>query len=150
MRDVVQLCRDAEEIHGRDLFACSMIEWTFMQQVARTFGWQPHGTTFELPSDSNSQVAATRDYEPGAASDRKLVTADDALAWARTLEEARRSPHFQAMISAELTRRTTDDPTAQSIADALDEFIQYAYGGAFTFARDDEADARPTSRRERP
>jgi hypothetical protein len=139
MPKVVRLYRDAAETHGRDLFACSPTEWQFLLELGRTFGWQAHGATYQLPSNSKLAAAARRDYEPGAASDRKLVDAEDAIGWARALEEAQKSPHFGAMLEARLASLPNDESTAQSIADSLDEFIQYAYGGAFTFARDESS-----------
>jgi hypothetical protein len=139
MPKVVRLYRDAAETHGRDLFACSLTEWQFLLELGRTFGWQAHGATYQLPSNSKLAAAARRDYEPGASSDRKLVDAEDAINWARALEEAQKSPHFGAMIEARLASLSDGESTLQSIADALDEFIQYAYGGAFTFARDKNA-----------
>jgi hypothetical protein len=138
----VRLYRDAAETHGRDLFACSSSEWQFLLELGRTFGWQAHGATYQLPSNSKLAAAARRDYEPGAPADRKLVDAEDAISWARALEQAQKSPHFAAMVEAR-SSSLPGESTAQSIADALDEFIQYAYGGAFTFARD-ETSSEPT------
>jgi hypothetical protein len=143
MPQVVRLYRDAAETHGRDLFACSPTEWQFLLELGRTFGWQPHGATYQLPSNSKLAAAARRDYEPGAAADRKLVDAEDAISWARALEEAQKSPHFAAMLEARMASLSNSEGTAQSIADSLDEFIQYAFGGAFTFARD-EGSSGPT------
>jgi len=132
----VRLYRDAAETHGRDLFACSPAEWQYLLELGRTFGWQAHGATYQLPSNSKLAAAARRDYEPGAASDRKLVDAEDAINWAQALEKGQKSPHFAAMIEGRAASLSTGEETAQSIADSMDEFIQYAYGGAFTFARD--------------
>jgi len=132
----VRLFRDAAETHGRDLFACSLAEWQFLLQLGRTFGWRADGATYELPSGSKITAAARRDYLPGAPLDRKLVNAEDALSWARALEAATHSPHFPAIIEAHLATVSPEESSARAIADSLAEFIQYAYGGAFTFARD--------------
>ena len=132
---VVRLYRDAAETHGRDLFACSDSEWSFLLELGQAFGWRPQGTTYELPSGSKLAAAARRNYTPGAGTDRKLIAADDAIAWARGLEAAQHSPHFTAMIEAR--SQAHEGSNARSIADSIAEFVEYAYGGAFTFARDD-------------
>ena len=134
----VRLYRDAAEPHGRDLFACSIAQWQFLLQLGRTFGWTPEGTTYELRLDSKIVSAARRDYEPGATADRKLVDAEDARRWAHALEDAMTSPHLPAMIEAHSTAVLADEKnTVTSVIDSMAEFIQYAYGGAFMFSRDD-------------
>ena len=138
---VVRLYRDAAEQHGRDLFACSVETWTFLLELGHTFGWRPHGTTYELPSKSKIETAARRNYEPGAVADRKLIAADDAIAWARALELALNSPHLTAIIQARAKDPSADGSDAQAISNSIAEFAQYAYGGAFTFAREQGADS---------
>lgn len=134
MTDVVRLYRDAAEEYGRDLFACSPEEWRFFLELGRTFGWQPRGTTYELPAGSKREGVALRNYEVGTEDDRKLVAAEDASDWARALTSAHQSAHFTAMIEASLGKDAGDAATVQSLADSLAEFIQYAFGGSFTFA----------------
>ena len=134
MIDVVRLYRNAAEEYGRDLFACSPEEWRFFLELGRTFGWQPQGTTYELPAGSKREGVALRNYEVGTKDDRKLVSADDAIAWARALESAHGSTHFTAMIEARVGKDAAHAAAVQSMADSLAEFIQYAFGGSFTFA----------------
>lgn len=141
MADVVRLYRDAAEEYGRDLFACSRSDWQFLLELARTFGWQPRGTTYELPTGSKLAAAALRDYEPGAPGDRKLVDREDAIAWARALEDAQHSPHLKAIIEARSQDASAGESTERSVADSLAEFIQYAYGGGFAFASETESDS---------
>lgn len=143
MAQVVRLYRDAAEKHGRDLFACTRSEWSFLLDIGRAFGWQPRGTTYELPIGSKRQHAALRDYEPSAAGDQKRVAAEDAIAWARALQDAYGSPQFESMIEA----RAKNGAAAESSAGSIAEFVEYAFGGAFTFAL--EEDASPTVNPER-
>lgn len=133
----VRLYRDAAEPHGRDLFACSVAQWHFLLELGRTFGWTPEGTTYELRPDSKIVSAARRDYEPGAPADRKLVDAEDARRLARALEDAMTSPHLPAMIEAHSATLLVNENTVASVIGSAAEFIQYAYGGAFMFSRDD-------------
>ena len=133
----VQFFRDAAETNGRDLFECSLAQWHFFLELGRTFGWQSQGATYELRSDSKITAAARRDYEPGAPSDRKLVDVQDARNWARALEDALNSPHLPAMIESHAMVESPSEGAVKSVSDALAEFTQYAYGGAFAFARDD-------------
>ena len=133
MIDVVRLYRNAAEEYGRDLFACSPEEWRFLIELGRTFGWQPRGTTYELPSGSKRESVALRNYEGGTKDDRKLVTAEDALDWARALSTALQSTHFAAIVDAR-PGGAGDAATNQSLVDSVAEFTQYAFGGAFTFA----------------
>ena len=142
MGQVVRLYRDAAEKHGRDLFACSVDTWTFLLELGHTFGWRSQGTTYELPSKSKIETAARRDYQPGAFADRKLITADDAINWARALELALDSPHLTAIIQARSKGASADGSDAQSISHSIAEFVQYAYGGAFTFAREESDSPR--------
>jgi hypothetical protein len=133
----VRFYRDAAEPHGRDLFACSLAQWHFLLELGRTFGWTSDGTTYELHPGSKIVSAARREYEPGAPSDRKLVNAEDARRLARALEDAMTSPYLPAMIEAHATALLRDQNTVASVIDTAGEFIQYAYGGAFVFFRDD-------------
>jgi hypothetical protein len=122
--DVVEMVRDARALGGRDRFSCTLDEWRSLLKLAQEFGWRPLGTTYELPSASKVEEAARRDYEPGEASDRKRIDADDSNALARALTDARSSERL-----AELTD--------ESLRTLVSEFAQYAYGGAFMFVRSD-------------
>ena len=146
MADVIKLYRDAAEARGRDLFACTASEWRFLLELGRTFGWEPRGTTYELPPGSKLAVAARRDYEPGAPGDRKVVEKEDAIAWARALDDAQDSAHLRAMIETRSKNASAGESTERSITDSIAEFVQYAYGGAFTFSSEVETGPAPKCR----
>lgn len=134
---LVRLCRDAAEPQGRDLFACPLAQWHFLLELERTFGWAADGATYELRAHSKIVAAVKRDYEPGDPSDRKLVDAEDARRLAHALEDALTSKLLPAMIEARAAALLVNENTVTSIMDSAAEFVQYAYGGAFTFSLDD-------------
>ena len=134
MTNVVRLYRDAAETHGRDLFSCSISRWQLLLELGRTFGWQPEGTTYELPSGSKLTAAALRDYDPGSPADRKLISAQDAANWARALEKAQSSDHLPSIIERQLGSAEAEGDTIAAANHSIDEFIEYAFGGAFVFA----------------
>lgn len=137
METMIEMVREAAERGGRDRYACSLSAWNLFRQLGETFGWQPQGTTY-IPSAGSKQVQrALHDYSAGVAQDSKWVEAGDAIAWARALEKARDSSHLNSLIS-----QTIVEPSAGAAAEVesrtrfvavLDEFIQYAYSGAFSF-----------------
>lgn len=127
---VVEMFRDAAERHGRDRFSCSLPVWRFLRDLGVTFGWQPCGTTYSAVAKPEIDLPARHDYQPGDARDRKYVDADDAIAWANALEAAKRSSHSAAMIDAAADGASMEAP----LRSLIDEFIAYAYGGAFAFA----------------
>jgi hypothetical protein len=126
----VEMARDARETHGRDRFSCTLDEWRLLLSLAQESGWQPQGATYELPSHSKIDEPARRNYEPGDASDRKRVGAQDANALARALTDAKGSPRLTALVAE-------SSVTTASLATLISEFIEYAYGGAFMFTRRD-------------
>ena len=131
----VVLFRASREEGGRDLFSCSALEWRLLHEIAITFGWNPLGTTYPLPARSKITVLARHNYEAGTPSDIKHVDRSDAADWARALEAARRSDHLHAMLKARSGTDAEDhsyDPGA--LATLIDEFVQYAHGGAFSFS----------------
>jgi len=131
---VVQMFREAAEPQGRDRYSCSLPVWEFLRELGRTFGWHPHGTIYTSAVARDPQAAVRHNYQPGDALDPKRVEAEDALAWARALDAAKHSPHFTAITDAGLGATVPsglEDGT--SLRSLVDEFIQYAYGGAFTF-----------------
>lgn len=132
MNEKVEMFRDSGEPGGRDLFACSVAEWTLFQELARDFGWVPRGTTYTAPSDSKVAAPAFHGYTAGSTADPKIVERTDALNWARALEDRKRS-----LESAPSQQGADSEPTG-----LIDEFIEYAYGGAFTFVLA-AADAHP-------
>jgi hypothetical protein len=78
---------------------------------------------------------ALRDYRPGGTQDYKQVAAADATAWARALEVAKVSPHLAGMIEARSAALASSDKgVSELLPGVLDEFIEFAYGGAFAFA----------------
>jgi hypothetical protein len=121
---VVEMVRDAREARGRDRFSCTLDEWRALLKLAQDFGWQPRGTTYEVPATSKVEEPARRDYEPGEAEDRKHVAADDSIALAAALLKARDSPLLANDLKAEDALRTL-----------ISEFAQYAFGGAFMLSR---------------
>lgn len=140
------MVRPSAEPGARDRFTCGQDEWALLLQVAESFGWKPRGTVYE-PTRGSSPTSSTvrHDYLAGGERDRKLVEVADAIALAAALSEARRSPHLRAMLSA-----TSDSTGASSGASSVEtqeaserfdavmgEFIDYAFGGAFFFARSD-------------
>jgi hypothetical protein len=122
--------RDAAERHGRDRFSCSLPLWRFLKDLAVTFGWQPRGTTYATMANAGVDLPARHDYQPGDSRDRKYVDAEDAIAWANALEAAKHSAHSTAMIEAAAADASIEAP----LHTLIDEFVAYAYGGAFAFA----------------
>jgi hypothetical protein len=129
---VVEMVRDARETRGRDRFSCTFEEWQLLLKLASEFGWQPHDTTYELPPSSKVEDPARHNYEPGEPSDRKRVDAQDSNELARALSEAQGSPRLAAMVA---------ESQNASVSTLISEFIEYAYGGAFMFARKDDSSA---------
>ena len=138
----VEMVRDAAESGGRDRFSCTIAAWRLVFDLGQAFGWRPLGTTYLPRAGSVPLISARHDYQPGERSDQKQVTADDAIAWAKALDNARRSSHFAAMIAMRLAggAAVEDAPGEEThdaiaaCADIIDEFIEYAYGGEFAFA----------------
>ncbi len=141
---LVNMVRDSVEAGGRDHFSCSSSAWDLLLELGHTFGWKPLGTSYAPSDTAMAPDNPTRhDYRPSDRQDSKLVVAADALAWAAALNEARSSPHLAIMLEE---RRLVATSSNTSSADALrsvntpfvstmDEFIAYAFGGAFEFFR---------------
>jgi hypothetical protein len=135
MSTVVQMFREAAAPKGRNRFACPMPVWELLWELGQAFGWHPQGTTYVLPAKSKVEAPARRNYQPGSAQDHKRVEAEDAMAWARALGVAKASPHAAAMIEARAAALADcGDVTAELLPGVIDEFIEFAYGGAFEFA----------------
>jgi hypothetical protein len=127
--------RDAGVPKGRDRFSCPLPIWEFLWELGRAFGWHPIGTTYVMPANSTVGVPARRDYHPGTSQDHKLVAAEDAVAWARALDAAKVSPYLAAMIEARaVALPSSGKPDAELLPGVLEEFTEFAYGGAFEFA----------------
>lgn len=135
MNDIVEMYRDAIERGGRDQFSCSVPIWELLQELAQTFGWLPMGASYVAPPKLTVQAPARRDYRPGGARDIKRIDKDDAAAWAGALEAAQDSPHLAAMIAARADAIATADGRAAEalLPGVIEEFVEFAYGGAFTF-----------------
>lgn len=135
MGDIVEMYRDAVEPLGRDRFACSLATWELLQEVGQTFGWRPIGATYVAPAQLHVESPARRNYRPGSAPDQKRIEHEDAVAWASALELAKDSPHLAAMIMARAAAiKAADGPVgAVRLPGVMEEFIEFAYGGTFTF-----------------
>jgi hypothetical protein len=136
---MVEMVRDAAESGGRDRFSCTSAAWELLLESGEAFGWRPQGTTYVSRPGSTQLISAKHDYQPGGPTDQKQLTSEDAIAWAKALDEARRSPHFAAMLAKRSGRdpAAIDDTPAEQThghSAACAEFIEYAYGGAFAFA----------------
>jgi hypothetical protein len=131
MSAIVEMFRGA----ASQRFSCPVPIWDLLWELGHAFGWRPTGTTYVMPAKSTVETPARRNYEPGDSQDHKRVEGEDAVAWARALEVAKVSPHVTAMIearSAGLASGAT--PGGELLSGVLDEFIEFAYGGAFEFA----------------
>lgn len=135
MSDVVQMYRDAAEAGGRDRFSCSLQIWELLQEIGQTFGWRPAGAIYVAPAQLKVEAPARRDYRPGGALDQKRIEQDDAAAWAQALGLAKDSPHLAAMIKARADAPTAleGQVTEALLPGVIEEFVEFAYGGAFTF-----------------
>lgn len=136
----VELFRDAAESQGRDRFSCPVELWQLLLELGETFGWRPQGATYLVPPKLKVATPARQNYQAGSILDYKRVDAEDAIAWAGALESAKDSPHFIAMVSAHSA--AIGGATEAALLSLIDEFIEYVYGGAFTFAALAAADNR--------
>jgi|SRR5882757_1684997 len=143
MNYIVNMVRDSTEAGGRDHFACSAEAWGLLLDLGKAFDWRQQGTTYLPTNIANMTVNAARHgYRPGDAKDYKRISAEDALAWARALTEARRSPQLEQIVSAlpaslALNALVSSDElpsTKAPFAIIMNEFIEYAFGGEFVFA----------------
>src|SRR5882757_2752443 len=136
----VNMVRDSAEAGGRDHFSCSAEAWGLLLDLAKAFDWHQHGTTYLPTNVADLTVNAVRHgYRPGDAQDYKRIFAEDALAWARALTEARRSPQLEQIVSALPASLafnalvSSDEPpsTKAPFAIIMDEFTECAFGGEF-------------------
>jgi len=127
--------REAAAPKGRNRFSCPIPTWELLRELGQAFGWLPKGTTYVLPAKSKVEAPARRDYHPGPVHDHKQVEAEDAMAWARALQIAKASPHVAAMIEARAAALIgSGESITELLPGVIDEFIEFAYGGAFEFA----------------
>lgn len=116
-------------------FSCPLPTWEMLYELGRAFGWHPQGATYVIPAKSTVESPARRNYEPGDAQDQKHVDEADAMAWAGALEKAKFSPHATAMLEKRsLAFATNGKADGELLPGVIDEFIEFAYGGAFEFA----------------
>jgi hypothetical protein len=135
MNAIVEMSREAGAPGGRNRFSCPLPSWELLWELGRAFGWQPTGTTYVMPAKSAIEVPARRNYQPSGSQDHKRVEQEDALAWARALQVAGASPHLAAMVEARSTALLgSGKGGGELLPGVLDEFIEFAYGGAFEFA----------------
>lgn len=140
MSVIVEMSRHAAAPGGRNRFSCPLPIWELLWELGHAFGWQPKGATYVLPARSTVEAPARRNYQPGSVYDHKQVESDDAMAWARALEAAKRSPHTQAMLEARSAAlASADKVNGELLPGVIDEFMEFAYGGAFEFAIGDDA-----------
>ena len=128
---------------GLQRFSCTPAAWDLLLELGHSFGWQPAGTTYVPASIKDAPETLLRhDYEPGDTRDRKCINGDDALTWARALSEARRSPHLDTMLGGRPALTVlVDSASSHEVRSAnapftvvMDEFIEYAFAGPFSFA----------------
>jgi hypothetical protein len=135
MSAIVEMFRDAAAPRGRNRFSCPLPVWELLWELGHAFGWHPKGTTYVLPAKSTVEAPARRDYQPGSVYDHKHVEADDAMSWAHALRVAKDSPHTAAMIEARSAALADGGKVGSDLLPGvIDEFIEFAYGGAFEFA----------------
>jgi hypothetical protein len=135
MSAIVEMFREAATPKGRNRFSCPVPTWELLWELGQAFGWHPKGTTYVLPAKSTLEAPARRNYQPGSVQDHKQVEAEDAVAWARALEVAKLSPHTAAMIEARSAALAgAGKLDGELLPGVIDEFIAFAYGGAFEFA----------------
>ena len=137
MSEIVEMYRDAAERGGRDRFSCSVATWDLLQQIGETFGWRPGGASYVAKARRPLETPVRRDYRPGDTLDEKRVEQEDAAAWAGALELAASSPHLPAMITARAAAiaGAGAQVTAAPLPGVIAEFVEFAYGGAFTFVK---------------
>jgi hypothetical protein len=145
---IIEMMREGAEATGRDQFTLDSNAWILLIEVASAFGWKPQGTRYLRKSaahkaDIDASDIALHDYLPGNHRDVKIIAAADAHAWATALSDARQSPHLSAMIEAQpgtVVLHHNDSSATTNVnapfSVAMDEFIQFANLGAFTFARE--------------
>ena len=135
MSIVVEMFREAAAPQGRNRFSCPLSTWELLSELGLAFGWHPKGTTYVLPANSAVEAPARRNYQPGSVQDHKHVEAEDAMAWAHALAVAKDSPHTAAMIEARSAALADAGKAGRApLPGVIDEFIEFAYGGAFEFA----------------
>jgi hypothetical protein len=123
----------ASSQHEARRFVCPVSTWEFLRDLGQTFGWHPRGATYVTSSRQKTPPLATirHNYQPGGVQDCKQIEAKDAIEWASALGLAKRSSYLSGMIRAHAALvHSAEAP----LLDMVDEFIDFAYAGAFVFA----------------
>jgi hypothetical protein len=128
----VTLSRDAREPGGRNVFSCTRHEWDLLVELGQDFGWSARGATYVRQNSSSADDDVRHGYKAGETRDPKRVDSNDALSWAAALDRARRSDRMKSVL--EKTAQAEPFDTAHFAA-ILDDFIEYAYGGEFSFSK---------------
>jgi hypothetical protein len=130
----VTLVRNATEPGGRNVFSCTQREWELLVQLGQVFGWPARGATYIRHKSSSVDDDVRHGYKAGESEDPKRVDSDDALSWATALVRARGSERIDALI--EKTEGGQQNAINSVLfAAILDDFIEYAYGGEFSFSK---------------
>lgn len=131
----ITLVRDAIEPGGRNVFSCTEREWELLVQLGQSFGWSGRGATYVRHVGASANDEARHGYRAGEPRDPKRIDSEDAMNWAAALDGARRTQRIDAMLEA-TTRTDQQGPIdPMQFAAILDDFIEYAYGGEFTFSQ---------------
>ena len=129
----ITLVRNAAEPRGRNVFSCTEREWELLVQLGQAFDWPARGATY-IPRKGSSVDDVRHGYKAGESEDPKRVDSEDALSWAAALDRARASERIDALI-ASTEAGQQDAINAVLFAAILDDFIEYAYGGEFSFSK---------------
>src|SRR5688572_17795734 len=124
--------RGSPQHEGRR-FVCPVSTWEFLRDLGQTFGWQPRGSTYvtSLRQSTQPPPAIRHNYQPGGMQDCKQIEMHDAVEWASALGLAKRSSYLRGMIRAHAALVHSGE---QPLLDLVDEFIDFARGGAFVFS----------------
>lgn len=137
--------REGAERSGRERFSCSLRAWDFINELGRTFGWRPKGTTYVEPPGRKGPTPAPRNYQPGEAQDRKWIETRDVHGWAEALRVARGSQYFDAMIATHCgSQPGSVESKPERLTFEIDQFIEFCRGGAFEFSIKDSESSEKT------
>jgi hypothetical protein len=130
----VTLVRSAAEPGGRDVFSFTQREWELLVQLGQLFGWPARGATYIRHQGLPAEDDVRHGYKAGESEDPKRVDSKDALSWAAALDRARGSERIDALIQkTEAGQQNAINSVL--FAAILDDFIEYAYGGEFSFSK---------------
>jgi hypothetical protein len=133
--EAITLVRDAAEPGGRNVFSCTRQEWELLVELGQAFGWLARGAAYIRQNTSSADDDVRHGYEAGDIRDPKRVESGDALSWAAALDRARRSDRIEGLIGQTAAAKEQGPIDEAHFAAILDDFIEYAYGGEFSFSR---------------